>query len=336
MKSSMFKILNNNRGMALLMTILIISLILVMTLRFNMSMRSSLTSAANLQDDIALDNMAKSVFNSARAILSVDAAESSFDTLHEDWANLEATSQFFAYFFSRGQGGMDIIDHSGRLQINSLMQNKEGAWIINEEQKKVWTTLLSAEEFELGEDEALNIIEAIIDWLDEDDEPLGFGGAESSYYQDLDTPYEPRNGPMEFIEELLLVKGVTNELYLGTGEVPGLASLVTPHGRDGKININTAHAFVLGSLSEQIDQDMVDGMVTFRDDEENDLGDPEWYKWAPGFPGDITIQPGLIATSSSFFEIMAEVVSGNMRKKVRGMVLRGSESSSGLVYWKIE
>jgi general secretion pathway protein K len=308
----MFDILKNNRGMALLMTILIISLILVVTLRFNMSMRSSLTSAANLQDDIALDNMAKSVFNSARAVLSVDAAESSFDTLHED------------------------TDHSGRLQINSLLQYHEGAWIINEEQKKIWTNLLSAEEFELGEDEALNIIEAIIDWLDEDDEPLGFGGAESSYYQGLDSPYDPRNGPMEFIEELLLVKGITNELYLGTGEVPGLASLVTPHGRNGKININTADVFVLGALSEQIDPDMVDGMVTFRDDEENDLGDPEWYKWAPGFPGDVIIPPELITTSSSFFEILTEVVSGNMRKKIRGMVIRGPGSSSDLVYWKIE
>jgi general secretion pathway protein K len=332
----MFFLLKNNRGMALLMTILIISLILVMTLRFNLSMRSSLTSAANLQDDIALDNMAKSVFNSARAVLSVDASESSFDTLQEDWANLEGASQFFAYFFGNGQGSMRITDHSGRLQINSLLQYHEGTWIINEEQKKIWTNLLSAEEFELGEEEALNIIEAIIDWLDEDDEPLGFGGAESSYYQGLDTPYDPRNGPIEFIEELLLVKGITNELYLGTEEVPGLASLVTPHGRDGKININTADVFVLGALSEQIDQGMVDGMVTFRDNEENDLGDPEWYKWAPGFPGDVIIPPALITTSSSFFEILTEVVSRNMRKKIRGMVIRGPGSSSGLVYWKIE
>jgi general secretion pathway protein K len=332
----MFDLLKNNRGMALLMTILIISLILVMTLRFNMTMRSSLTSAANLQDEISLDNMAKSVFNSARAILSVDAQESSFDTLHEDWANLELVSQYFSFFFSRGQGAVNIVDHSGMLQINHLLQKKEDTWIVDEEQKKIWVTLLSSVEFELDEDEALSIIEAIIDWIDEDDEPLGFGGAESSYYQGLDTPYEPRNGPMEFIEELLLVKGVTDELYFGTGEMPGLANLVTPYGRDGKVNINTAHAFILGALSDQIDLDMIDGMVTFRDDEENDLGNPEWYKLAPGFPGDVIIPPGIITTSSSFFEIMTEVVSGNMRKKVRGMVARGPGSSSDLVYWKIE
>ena len=322
--------------MALLMTILIISLILVMTLRFNVSMRASITNASNLQNTVALDNMAKSVFNSARAILSVDASESSFDTLQEDWANLEGASQFFAYFFGNGQGGMSITDHSGRLQINRLLKKKEDTWIINEKQKKVWVNLLSAEEFELDEEEALSIIEAIIDWLDEDDEPLGFGGAESSYYQNLNSPYGPRNGPMEFVEELLLVKGITEELYFGTEEIPGLASLVTPHGMDGKININTADAFVLGALSDQIDQEMVYDIMTFRDDEENDLGDPGWYKQVPGLPGDINIPPALITTSSSFFEIVTEVAMGNMRKKIQGMVVRGPGSNSDLVYWKVE
>ena len=326
--------LKNNRGMALLMTILIISLILIITLRFNSSMRSSLTNAANLQDDIALDNMAKSVFNSARAVLSVDAEESGFDTLHEDWANLAAVAQFFAYFFNRGQGGMNIIDHSGRLQINSLLKKKEDAWDINEEQKKIWINLLSAEEFELGEDEAVNVVEAIVDWIDEDDEPLGFGGAESSYYQGLDSPYAPRNGPMEFIEELLLVRGISAELYFGTGDSPGLVSLVTPHGKDGKININTADAYVLGALSEQIDQDMVGGMLDFRDDEENYLGNQDWYK--SFVPGDIVIPPTLLTVSSSFFEILTEVALENKRKKVRGMVRRGPGSRTELVYWKIE
>jgi general secretion pathway protein K len=240
------------------------------------------------------------------------------------------------YFFGNGQGRMSITDHSGRLQINRLLKKKEDTWIINEKQKKVWVNLLSAEEFELDEEEALSIIEAIIDWLDEDDEPLGFGGAESSYYQNLNSPYGPRNGPMEFVEELLLVKGITEELYFGTEEIPGLASLVTPHGMDGKININTADAFVLGALSDQIDQEMVYDIMTFRDDEENDLGDPGWYKQVPGLPGDINISPALITTSSSFFEIVAEVSMGNMQKKLQGMVVRGPGSKSDLVYWKVE
>jgi general secretion pathway protein K len=273
--------------------------------------------------------------------LSVDGAESSIDTLHENWANLEFFTQYFSYFFNQGQGGMDIEDHSGRLQINSLLGGNntgenDNAWGVNEEQKKAWINLLSAEEFELAEDEPQNIVEAIIDWIDDDDEPLGFGGAESSYYKGFETPYTPRNAPMEFVEELLLVKGITRELYYGTDDTPGLGNLVTPYGRDGKININTADAMVLGALSELMEQDIVDSMLTYRDDEDNDLGNPEWYKAAPGFPGDIVIPPELITTSSSFFEISTDVVLGKMHRKVRGMVVRGPGSRTKLVSWKIE
>ncbi|MDX1775187.1 MAG: type II secretion system minor pseudopilin GspK [Desulfobulbales bacterium] len=337
MKKSMFDILNNNRGMALLMTVLIISLILVITLRFNISTRASLTSASNLQDNVALDYMAKSILNASRAILSVDAAESSFDSLHEDWANLAAASQYFAYFFSRGQGGMNIVDHSGRLQVNSLLTKKDDEWIVNEEQKKVWINLLSAEEFDLTDEEVNAIIEAVVDWIDEDDdEQPGFGGAESSFYQGLEVPYTPRNGPLEFVEELLLIRGITPELYYGDEEIPGLEVLVTPHGRDGKININTAEPLILSALSDQIEPDMVDSILTYRDYEDSDLTNPDWYKWAPGFPGDIEIPPELITTKSSFFEINTEVVVEKMRKKVRGMVARGQGSTTELIYWKIE
>ena len=141
---------------------------------------------------------------------------------------------------------------------------------------------------------------------------------------------------MEFIEELLLVKGVTKELYFGTEEFPGLADLVTPYGRDGKININTADPFVLRALSEQIDLDMVDGLLTYRDNEDNDLSDPGWYKSAAGFPGDITIPPDLLTTSSTFFEIDVDVTLENTRRKARGMVVRDQVGRMDLLCWKME
>jgi len=81
---------------------------------------------------------------------------------------------------------------------------------------------------------------------------------------------------------------------------------------------------------------MVDGMLTYRDYEDSDLSNPEWYKEAPGFPGDIIIPPTLITTSSNYFEIATEVVRENMRKKVRGMIARGSGTGTELIYWKIE
>lgn len=56
--------------------------------------------------------------------------------------------------------------------------------------------------------------DAILDWFDEDDVPRALG-AESSYYLGLDPAYEPRNGPISSLDELLMVRGVTTDLLYG-------------------------------------------------------------------------------------------------------------------------
>lgn len=59
-----------------------------------------------------------------------------------------------------------------------------------------------------------DVADSILDWLDEDDEQRDFG-AEYDYYNSLPTPYGPKNGSIDSVEELLLVRGVTPELLFG-------------------------------------------------------------------------------------------------------------------------
>jgi type II secretory pathway component PulK len=60
----------------------------------------------------------------------------------------------------------------------------------------------------------LQIADSILDWLDEDSDPRP-NGSELEYYSVLPTPYAPKNGPVDSVEELLLVRGVTPELLFG-------------------------------------------------------------------------------------------------------------------------
>jgi DNA uptake protein ComE-like DNA-binding protein len=60
-----------------------------------------------------------------------------------------------------------------------------------------------------------DVADAILDWIDPDDQPRQFG-AEINEYSSLDPPYAPKNGPLETVEELLLVRGVTPLLLFGT------------------------------------------------------------------------------------------------------------------------
>ncbi|MHB0959808.1 MAG: type II secretion system protein GspK [Pirellulaceae bacterium] len=59
-----------------------------------------------------------------------------------------------------------------------------------------------------------DVADAILDWMDPDDEAREYG-AETSYYQALTPPYHAKNGPLDTVEELLLVRGVTPQMLFG-------------------------------------------------------------------------------------------------------------------------
>jgi general secretion pathway protein K len=59
-----------------------------------------------------------------------------------------------------------------------------------------------------------DVADAIIDWRDTDETPSEVG-VEGGYYENLPYGYLPRNGPFRTIRELLLVRGVTEELFYG-------------------------------------------------------------------------------------------------------------------------
>ncbi|MEL7498096.1 MAG: hypothetical protein AAFN77_10830 [Planctomycetota bacterium] len=59
-----------------------------------------------------------------------------------------------------------------------------------------------------------DIADAIMDWLDADDDVRDFG-AESSFYESLNPAYQTKNGPMDSLDELLLIRDVTPQLLFG-------------------------------------------------------------------------------------------------------------------------
>lgn len=314
-------------GFALLLTILIISLIVPFTLQFNASMRSELFGAANLKDGVQLDHLARSGFHVALAVLYEDALETKFDSFHEAWADPLTFSS--ASLFEEGRFDVLVKDHSGRIQINKLV-DKTGK--VNQKQRQLLERFFSAEEFDLEPEDVGDILDAITDWVDPDNEVTKFG-AEDSYYQALEKPYACKNGPMEFLDELLLVKGITLELFHGTGGRPGIASYLTTHGQ-GLININTADPLILRSLSQHLDQETVEEMVAYRENEENDLSKPDWYKKVQAMSSEVGIDD-LITTSSNFFEINSVGFKGAMSKAVTSLVER-KEGGLNVVSWSVE
>ncbi len=76
------------------------------------------------------------------------------------------------------------------------------------------------------------IVDAIMDWSDADSESRGEeGDTEGEYYKELPRPYLVKNAPFDSVEELLLVKGVTERVLYG--EDRDRNGLMTPNENDG-------------------------------------------------------------------------------------------------------
>ncbi|NIR16773.1 MAG: general secretion pathway protein GspK [Desulfobacterales bacterium] len=103
---------------------------------------------------------------------------------------------------------------------------------------------------------------------------------------------------------------------------------------EGRININTASPLVLRSLSEHLDQEMVEGIIAYREDEKNDLSERGWYKKVRGMSSEVSIDD-LITTSSTHFEISSEGLKDTMSKRVLGLVER-KEGALRILSWRWE
>jgi len=319
----------NEKGIALILVVLIVSVIVAITLELNLASRLQVYEAANIRDGIKLEYIAKSgVYIGRSAIKEDDAAVDSF---LEDWAQARELSVQSASLFEGGFFELEIVDESGKIPVNALVDGNN----FNDEMRELFVRFLSLPDFGLSEEEANDIVDAVKDWIDGDDEITGFG-AENNYYKGLDEPYPCKNAPLDCIEELLLVKGMSRELFYGAGDRSGIASYVTVYG-NGKININTAPLPILKVLAGGITDEMAADMESYRKNEDNDLSDSLWYKDIAGM-ADIDIDQELIAIKSSVFEIRSTGRTGNMMRTITAIINRG-ESSGGMpaiTSWRVD
>ncbi len=95
-----------------------------------------------------------------------------------------------------------VTDESAKLNLNSLMR-------LDPSGDALAKALLNLPNM------TADIADAIVDYLDADDTPRP-AGAESSYYAGLSPPYRAKNGPLNSVDELLMVRGVTPQLLFGS------------------------------------------------------------------------------------------------------------------------
>lgn len=234
------------RGAALMLVLVV--LILVMSLAVSLAQQYDfdLRRGANREYAAQGQQYLSGAESLAIIVLRQDLRKGSVsDNLGEQWAQ-DAPS----FPVEGGEINAQLEDAQGRFNVNQLPGRARSASAIpgaagefTTSQRRFIRLLQTFEDLPIDEAQAIELTEALIDWLDEDDQPTGFGGAESIYYQQQVPSYLPANQPMVDLSELQLVRHFTPELIALL--VPYLSAVPDSAG----ININTASPRLLRTVN---------------------------------------------------------------------------------------
>ncbi|NCC53276.1 MAG: hypothetical protein EOM20_18970, partial [Spartobacteria bacterium] len=203
---------------------------------------------------------------------SAEGESASEDT----WGDEEDKVGTEAVRFSRGMAAnltMELGDGEFALTITPGEEKRN----INSLTDEDWEEIL--DQAGIPEDLWPELIDCFTDWVDDDGglDAKQLNGAESDDPFYTERGYECKNGPLDTVDELLLIKGFTESIvYGGKAEdeddepYRGIASMLTVWS-DGRVNINTASREVLMTLSG-MDEFMVDDILECRKGEDGELG----------------------------------------------------------------
>ena len=248
------------KGFVVVVVLSVVGLLAVLLLGFSYKARASLRTADNYQKSQQALNCARAGLNIAIAAIRSNEDISTDKTL----SNLLSGETTFP--FDDGSCSIVVTDESGKLNINLLIDkdNKPDRSKIDQLLRLIDTLNRSRTDQDNMSWVGYGIAPAILDWMDNNEQVVLLPfitrenlGAESDYYAGLEPPYKCANRPFNTIQELLLVKGVTPEVF------ERIRDYLTVGG-DGKININTAPKPVIESLSENMDSALAQMIVERR------------------------------------------------------------------------
>jgi general secretion pathway protein K len=234
------------KGAVLIIALLIVSVAAGLAIRFAGDFQLGMARAESRWHGAQTRAYLRGAENMAVYLLSEFGPAPELAYRGEDW-DVE-----FPFEIDEAWGLLAVDDARSRLNLNDMGGSLDGEHAHNDwqrfsEPQRRFIRLMQSfqNELPLHEDEAIAVLEAVVDWMDADDDVSGFGGAEADYYQSMDPPYRPANNEFVSVDELRLVRHMTPELM--TLLRPYL--VVLPAGQG--LNINTLADRLLGTINAQ-------------------------------------------------------------------------------------
>lgn len=315
-------------GAVLIMALLIVSVVAGLAVKFTGDFQLGMARAESRWHGAQATAYLKGAENLAIYLLSED--DPAVDHREEEWAYEAPPFEV--------EGGWilaSVEDASSRLNINSLLATLDPDKGHNDHERfsppqRRFIRLLQTFEEEglpMNEDEAIAVLEAVVDWVDPDSTPSGFGGAEVDYYQSLEPAYLPANSMFVSVDELRLVRYMTPELM----ELLRPYLIALPPGQSQGLNINTLPSKLLATITDerrlQPLTDMEVGLLQQEWPEDGFFSSVGDFSDSPAWQsiGQTPNTDGL-GINTSYFLVTAQVSLVQQRRTMLSLLQRGPDS----------
>jgi len=230
------------QGMALVIVLFILAMMTVLITWLSDDLMLSIRRTENIRDSEQAYQLAVGSEHWGVSVLSHDGTETQTDHLNETWNNLGEGVKV-------EEGALETIiqDQQGRFNLNNLLAEatevvpNPGQPVVNQFWIPAFRRLLVVLDLDEG------LADAVLDWIDPDENVRGSNGAEDSDYLGEDPSYRAANRMLADVSELLWIKGFDAEV------VAKLAPYVTALPTTGvAINVNSAPEPILRILGKTV------------------------------------------------------------------------------------
>jgi general secretion pathway protein K len=329
-----------DRAFAVIIALVAVTVLTILAGAFAYAMKVETKLAANTNDDEEFYWIGRGGVERACWQLSFEGGP--FTSLHQYWNHGEGDGpETNSPLAGESMDGIPI----GQGTVSLTIEEQEMKININTASAPLLQQVLTTQ----GADaDAISVVsDSVLDWISPGDAPRP-AGAKSDYYLGLTPPYYCKNGPIDNLDELQLIKGVTRDMYnggnssgattpfpehqLGFGHAPGqepvytfgLKDVFTPYS-SGKINLLTASENVL-ELIPGIDTAGAQAIVSERESTSETGGEIRTVQQLLAAAG---IDPQVVGQVMNFvdirgntYEVHARVTIGQLTHEYTAVVFR--------------
>jgi type II secretory pathway component PulK len=208
--------LRNSSGYVLIIILILTTLLVSIAGEFIVVAQINIGYGQKLKNHLKANYLAKSGIQLCQFILYADlkglsgemitgkATDKETDSYNDVWAiNVPELPM------ADGSLKLEIIDENSKINL-SVLSNEFTA---DSSTKFYYFT----QNFFMNMGLPLDLADIIRDWVDVDEQRMPYGAESQDYYQTLKPPYSSKNNAMDSIDELLLLKDFTPEIYYGLG-----------------------------------------------------------------------------------------------------------------------